>query len=443
MDPAWAELARLVADQFAPVIYQDVADGLFNDADLRRRDLLTTVDFDGTLDPTDSADNLDDYPLPGAVYYDAVETETHWYLLYSLFHALDWDELGFIDHENDMEHVWLLVEKQVDGGLLPVALHTQAHGETFGFTELSGNFPAEAEAMALDGDHPLIFVESHGHGPAMCGFAGGLPYTQEIDCSPAADDDLVAYRVRPGAGVDQMVEPDVSDSVPVEAEYALVWAYESLWPVRGELEDEGGEPPMWDEAFAYVPGRNDDYEEGNDWAVGDGTWGADFAGDEGGGGGVPPWGYWIDDDYLGGKNYGARGDWLIDPAALFASMYRDYSCSDREAFFNYLGNPYASEVVATPNWTGVDEGRRCAGTIWPEDSGTVDTGEIGDSGGELDSAADSDGEDAGDTAGGDTAALPKGKSGECGCAAGGGPSPAGAVVAAVGVWCSRWRKRGL
>lgn len=421
MDPAWLESARAIADQFAPVIYQDVADGLFNDATLRRRDLLSAVDFDGTLDPTDSADNLEDYPLPGAVYYDAVETETHWFLLYSLFHPLDWNEFGLVDHENDMEHVWFVVEKQLDGTLLPVALHAQAHGETFAWSELSGNFPTESEPMALDGDHPLIFIESHGHGPAMCGFSGGLPYTQEIDCSPAADQDLVVYHVRPAATVADIAEPDVSNAQVVEAEYALISASEALWPVRGELAESAGEPPMWDEPFVYTPGRNTDYEAENDWEVTGQTWGADYAGDEGGGGGVPPWGYRIHDDYLGGKTYGERGDWLIDPAGLFSMMYRDYACSDREAFFNYLGNPYAADVVVAANWAGIDQGRRCAGTDWPEDTGIP-----ADTGVELDTA-DTPTDTAQDPAGGDDATTPTGKPGGCGCT--GVPTPSDFVMA--------------
>lgn len=436
MEASWHLLAQEVAEQFAPVIYQDVADGPLNDPGMRRRDLLTTVDFDGTLDPTDSEDNVDDYAMPGGVYYDAVETETHWYLLYSFYHALDWNEFGFTDHENDMEHAWLVVEKELDDSLVVIALHTQAHGETFAWTTLSGNFPVEAEPIALDGDHPMLFIESHGHGPAMCSFGGGLPYTQEIDCTPASEEDMVIYRVRPGAGIADMVEPGVENDVPVEAEYALVRAYDSLWPVRTEIEDEAGDPPMWDEPFEYAPGRNGDYSAANDIPVQGGTWGADFAGDEGGGGGVPPWGYLVSDDYISGKAYGGRGDWLLDPAALFATMYRDYSCSDRESFYNYLGNPYLSETADAPNWTGIDQQRRCDGTLWPEDTGSTspaDTADVGD--------ADPGNDTTTANASSDSASEeppPTGTARECGCSAGASPTVASASLFAL--FAARRRK---
>jgi hypothetical protein len=260
-----------VAEAFAPVIYQDVADGPWNDPAMRRLDLLATVDFDGTMDPTDSVEHVEDHALPGAVYWDAVETETHWFLLYAFFHPVDWNELGFIDHENDMEHAWLVVEKHADGTLTLLAAHTQAHGEFFAWSDaaLSGNYALEEEGLSMDGDHLRLFIESHGHGPAMCGFAGGLPFTEAIDCEPAAEEDLVVYTV-----ADEASEPDVSEGGVVEAGYVLVSAYEALWPLRASIEGEGGE--MWDEPFEWAPGRNADADGDNDFPAVDARWGADF-----------------------------------------------------------------------------------------------------------------------------------------------------------------------
>ncbi len=431
----WVSLAlgedagsRAVADRWAPVIYQDVADGPWNDPDMRRLDLLTTVDFDGTLDPTDNVENATagDAPMRPALYYDIVESETHYFILYSFFHPVDWDEWGLVDHENDMEHAWLVVEKHVDGTSSLLALHVQAHGEFMGYADrpLTGNFLLSDGGISVEGERPRLFVEAHGHGPASCSAAGGLPYTQAIDCDPASDEDLVVYRVVEGAGADAVDEPDVSAGGIVESGYALVPALEALWPYRTSVDGQAT-PVLWDDPFGYVPGRNGDADAANDLALDAGdAWGAQFAGDEGGGGGVPPWGYLVDDDYLGGNTFGARGDWLVDPAALFATLYRDYACSDREAFWNYLDNPYVvavSDASVTPPWDGVDRGRRCDGTAWPVDSGAAgETGHPGDTGLPGDTAASSANDESA------RAATP---SGGCGCEGGGGAwAPAGLLL---------------
>lgn len=421
---------RAVAERFAPVIYQDVADGPWNDPDQRRLDLLTTVDFDGTFDVFDSVDNAQsgEFPLRPAVYYDAVETETHYFLLYSLFHPVDWDTWGLVDHENDMEHAWLVAEKHVDGTVSLLALHVQAHGEFMGYANvaLGGNFELSAGGISLEGERPRLFVEAHGHGPASCSSAGGLPYTEAIDCDPPADEDMVVYRVVEGAAPADLDEPAVADGGVVESGYALVAGFDTLWPLRAGVEG-SADPAPWDEPFTYAPGRNTDADPANDLALAAlPPFGADFAGDEGGGGGVPPWGYLVDDDYLGGTTFGARGDWLVDPAALFATLYRDYACTDREAAWNYLANPYADDVrdpSVAPPWDGVDRGRRCDGTDWPADTGG--TGDTGDTAG-----------GARDTGPGDSAAVddPAGTTGGCDCQGG------ASVAAFLGLGLARrWR----
>ncbi len=386
---------RDIADRWAPTIYQDVADGPWNDADLRRQDMLTTVDYDENFDAFDNVENIDDFVLHPAVYYDVVETETHYFILYSFYHPIDWNDAGFVDHENDMEHAWLVVEKRLDGTQTLLAAHTQAHGQFFGWseTELTGNFLLSPGGLSMDGDHVQLFIEAHGHGPASCTFAGGLPFTADIDCSPDASEDMLVYRVDPGAEADSLPEPDVEDGVVVEVAYALVAAHEALWPLRSNIAEADADPPLWDSPFAYAPARNGDFDDGNDVSLARGLdeLGGDFAGDEGRGGGVPPWGYQVDDSWTGGTLYGAQGDWLLDPAGLFAILYRNYPCSDREGFFNYLNNPYLTDMLDTavsPPWKGLDLGRRCDGTMGSEvdsgggggDTAHADSGDFGDSG---------------------------------------------------------------
>ena len=117
--------------EWAPVLYQDLANGISNDDSKRRRDLLAPVNFDGNWNPYDNVENTDSgaHSLPGSVYFDLVETETHLYLLYSLFHPVDWNTFGSVDHENDMEQVWTVIEKHADGSKSISAVAAQTHGE--------------------------------------------------------------------------------------------------------------------------------------------------------------------------------------------------------------------------------------------------------------------------------------------------------------------------
>ena len=440
---AWADELRDVADRWAPNIYQDVADGPWNDADLRRQDLLTTVNYDGNFDAFDNEENIDDFTLPPAVYYDIVETETHYFILYSFFHPIDWNDAGFVDHENDMEHAWLVVEKHLDGTQTLLVAHTQAHGQFFGWSEsdLTGNFQLAKGGLSMDGDHVQLFIEAHGHGPASCTYSGGLPFTRSIDCSPDASEDLVIFRVEPGVEANTLAEPDVSDGGIVESGYALVSAHDVLWPLRSNIEDTHADPEVWDDPFRYAPARNADFDSGNDvvMAAGLANFGGNFAGDEGGGGGVPPWGYLADDSWTGGNTFGAQGDWLIDPAELFSILYRNYACSDREAFFNYLANPYIDDVVdaAAPRpWGGVDEGRRCDGTV----TAAPDSG--GDSGGDTGRASEDTGHGGQADTNSDADAPPDSSGNACGCVAAMTSPPSGfAWVLFVAVLTTANRRR--
>jgi hypothetical protein len=414
-----------LAAEFAPKIWQDVADGPLNDPDLRRLDLLCAVDFDGDFDAFDSVENAraGDDALHPVVYYDVVETETHAFIVYSLFHPVDWADFGTVDHENDMEQLWLVVEKHADGTNSLRVLHAQAHGELLAWSDdpPGGAYPVEAGGIAYDDGHPTVFVEAHGHGPASCTHAGGLPYTEAIDCDPPSSEDFVIYTPDPDAAPESIPEPDVSNGGLVESTYSLVDAHDVLWPRRAAIDGESS-PALWDQPFEYVGGRAS--EPAFDQIGFDSAalhLGGDFAGDEAGGGGQPPWGYGVHDSFLGGTYYGADGDWLIDPAWLYHAMYRDDRCADLAGFWNYTANPYVDDLrdSSPAPWDGVDRGHRCDGDIARDDTGEFEP--------EDTARADSDGGDGPDS-------DPGAHGGHCGCNGGGGGALL--LVAAAG-----WRRR--
>lgn len=82
-----------IGEYWAPTIYQDTDDSC------RAADLISRFNYDGNFDSKDNWNNLADdscvlkpASLPAEVYSWSVETETHWYLGYTLFHARDWGE---------------------------------------------------------------------------------------------------------------------------------------------------------------------------------------------------------------------------------------------------------------------------------------------------------------------------------------------------------------
>ncbi|MEE2751781.1 MAG: hypothetical protein VX519_10155 [Myxococcota bacterium] len=382
LSAAWAAPPAEDAARWAPVFYQDLADGLLNNPANRRRDLIAAIDFDGNYDPFDNAENADagQYPLTGSILYDVVETETHLYLLYSIFHPIDWNTTGVIDHENDMEQVWVIVQKKADGTREISAVLTQAHGQLMAWSDTlsaASGFNLSAGGLDLEGEHPRVFIEPKGHGPALCSFPGGLPLLNPIICNPAPTEDLVIYRALEPGEPNTLSEPDTSIGL-VEAEYELVWGYETLWPFRTSLRQDNASPPLWEDPFTWIPTRNTDADLTNNLPLNPTSvsgLGSRMAGDEGGGAGTPPWGYLVSKDVFALDTVGERGDWLLDPPSIHALVFND-PCAEEPGFYNYLFHPYLDDLLqpGSPRpHDGIDQGRRCDGIeALPTDTADTD-----------------------------------------------------------------------
>jgi len=418
LSAAWAAGPSEDAARWAPVFYQDLADGLLNNPSNRRRDLIAAINFDGNYDPFDNAENADSgqHPLTGSILYDVVETETHLYLLYSIFHPIDWNTTGAIDHENDMEHAWVIVQKMADGTREISAVLTQAHGQLMAWSDTlnsASGFSLSAGGLDLEGEHPRVFIEPKGHGPVLCSFPGGLPLLNPVICSPDATEDLVIYRALDPAAPSTLSEPDTSSGL-AEASYELVWGYETLWPFRTNLRQDNASPPLWEDPFTWIPTRNTDADLTNNLPLNPTSvsgLGSRMAGDEGGGAGTPPWGYLASKDVFALDTIGERGDWLLDPPAIHALVFND-PCASEPGFYNYLFHPYLDDLLQPGSplpHDGIDLGRRCDGTEdLPSDTAdTADTG-TGDT-----QPTDTSGNDS-DTGG---SAPPEKPSDSCGCTA--------------------------
>lgn len=179
-----------IAARFAPVFHQALAEH-------PRGDYITNFDFDGDWDGTNNWANADDtsFKLRAYIYYSVVETSTHYFIHYAVFHARDYkggDTKGVIysqllhagalvfshgrepsgrlaeavsAHENDMEGALVVVEK--DGNDLTSArivfVETLHHNMFSRYVPVGSDRAAEGR-FTLDGQHVELYVEPKGHG---------------------------------------------------------------------------------------------------------------------------------------------------------------------------------------------------------------------------------------------------------------------------------------
>jgi hypothetical protein len=295
--PSYEELAR----HYAPVIRQ----GAITD-----QDYITAVDFDGDWVGNNNWESQPTGDLSACVYYSVIESETHWFLFYSLFHPRDYTYEDCATsggcHENDLESIQLVVEKDGTRFGRPRALETLAHNAIYLYTfddTVDGNFLAVTGMAVLEGDHPVVYVEALGHG--IYGHAG----TGSLINPFLFRGGVVIYRVGEKAEVPQSVDDE-------QVSYKLLPIYATLWPRR----DDVGDGRTFDGPFTY---RGQELPKSID--------GDDFGTDKAN----TPWGY-----YQTTGEVLSRGDWFLDPAkalAYHASFSGDFS-------LEYVYNPYLTDL---------------------------------------------------------------------------------------------------
>ena len=167
-----------VAFQYAPVLFQAVND------QKPRWDYICRVDFDGDWDALNNSNNIQakNAMFDAAIYYSVIESKTHFYITYSIFHALDWGFSGGLVrkwYENDIKNLQVVVEKDhsdsIDG---KIVLLTLQDGEDFrvyntqnyrfrrtkqDFADGRVAFLNDAGEQSKGGTHVAIFVEQGRH----------------------------------------------------------------------------------------------------------------------------------------------------------------------------------------------------------------------------------------------------------------------------------------
>lgn len=215
---------RALAYRWAPIIIQDTASQW-------NADFMGRIDFDGDFR---SNNNWDDLPAAGIapyVYYDVLETATHWFIQYHTFHPRDWDNAFFGTcgpdpdcHENDTENMLVMVQK--DGstyGRFRV-LETRAHNDFYEYAlpndGVSDGTGASADDLDDDAERgfslftdtsvgitdprPAVYVESKGHG--ICDWwDNNGPYCTHSDDTVPGGDGIYYY---PDASATPTVPPN-------------------------------------------------------------------------------------------------------------------------------------------------------------------------------------------------------------------------------------------
>ncbi len=135
-----------------------------------KADMLHRFDYDGDFHGDNNWDDLDKGSSQAYLHYAAFETATHWFLVYNFFHPRDYTDrcIAGSCHENDNEGIILTVRK--DGsefGKLEV-METLAHDNIYSYTNdnsiRNGVHDIDGGIEFHQESHPIVFVESGGHG---------------------------------------------------------------------------------------------------------------------------------------------------------------------------------------------------------------------------------------------------------------------------------------
>jgi hypothetical protein len=173
--PAHAAPSRAqLALRWAPIHYQDV-DATGSHALGGRSDYISRVDFDGDLVGRNNWDNAGRAGA-AAVYYDVVETSTHWFITYLFYHPRDWVDHPFFEteHENDGEGLTEMIEKDGSEYGTLRGMVTVAHTDFYSYAPAGSTWTNGRET--IDGtlqmqssphdafQHPVTAQEPQGHG---------------------------------------------------------------------------------------------------------------------------------------------------------------------------------------------------------------------------------------------------------------------------------------
>src|SRR5262249_36281200 len=329
-----------IAAQFGPVFYQGLGES-------PRSDYITNFDFDGDWKGDNNWRNLDDraFSLRAYIYYSVIETATHYFIHYAFFHPRDYkgglsnkptivdtlhrqgrrptsaeqtggmaDDIA-LSHENDLEGCLVVVEKHSGNSSGSVQfVETMAHNHFFKYCPHVAR-SSVCEAIEMDGDRALIFIEPRGHGASS--------YTGDRQQMKRSVNGVLVYRYTGRAEV----HPEVRGKT---IGYDLIPVYDTFWTraQKGENETFGEASDYGSRSLLkFQPGKSPEKIEQNFGVLGSALRGEVSGKNKA----RPPWA-WFDEK----ERERPRGEWFFDPALVIARHF-----SPGDAFsLAYIYNPY-------------------------------------------------------------------------------------------------------
>lgn len=343
---------RALAEHHAPFIAQET---WFD----WRADALCRTDFDQDWNAGNNWDNLGAGSSQAYVYYAAIESESHWFLIYNFFHARDYSDncVAGMCHENDNEGAILTVRK--DGSAMGKleAMETLAHNNVYSYTNegdiRSGAHNIESKIYFHNGSHPVVFLEAGGHGAL-----GGGDKKSFFDAEN--------FKWKQNTGITYLYKGTAErprHAMDREVGYELLSIEQNWWP--------RAQPGAADKTFsAYYTYQPFGGRPGMKAA----TIGGSFAGVKHGADKAKPFWGWHDEKTRRGKILNT-GQWGADPAYGVSQSLR--FPASRPVSLKYIYNPYLgvgeapAAAAATAAATGPIFGATTAGAIDPIFSATT------------------------------------------------------------------------
>lgn len=162
--PSKDTLYQRLLEKYAPVWVQEIGAKPHDD-------ILTSVDFDANATGADNVAHAEKDPLPAHIYSAvAAETPDSYYLFYGAYHVEDYDTpvraffFKSASHDNDYEGAMLMIDKAT--GKVS-AIETWYHNMFLQFANSlqdAGNQTIDGKINLEDKTHPILFVQSMGHG---------------------------------------------------------------------------------------------------------------------------------------------------------------------------------------------------------------------------------------------------------------------------------------
>ncbi len=351
---------KALAAKYSPIIYQAV------DPSEPKADYLTRIDFDKDWDASNNWLNLQKASsVPSDVYYDCIETPSHYFIYYMYYHALYNSGTKEYKHGNDMEGAIVVVAKYPKEH--PIAVETyfqpgQSTEEILSFvTNESGIVPSGKDKNKYSVDqvfsqdqlfpagHFLAYVTSKldsGKAHESCLWILDQPSAPYCKLSKQIKSGLKTIKYVYSDGKEQQVKSGTVSQESVS--YGLRYLVDDLWTRR--LKD--GKNGLFSGTFQYW--INDAPDQGNqDKRPGYGLMLPKRFVDSVNEGtstikGKPPWSWGWNHEFSTNPNLRIyaipRGMVLLDPAYYFVKRHdikTAYNPQDKTGFsLDYCFNPY-------------------------------------------------------------------------------------------------------